>query len=242
MTSGASNRFASDARFPATRWSVVLAARERSDAALEEICRLYWKPLYAYARHRGFAPHDAQDLTQEFFRLLVQKHWLDSVEKERGRLRTFLLTAMKRFIMNEWRRAATQKRGGGKACCALDTALAESMCAADKAQLAPEDVFDREWAMTLLKLTTSRLEEEFASAGKAETFEELKSCLTTSHAAMDYESIGRRCGLSEGAARVAVHRLRKRFREAYREEIRQTLPPGADLDEEMRHLAAALGK
>src|SRR5512133_3969678 len=110
LSSALSNRSASHARFPATRWSIVLAARGQSDAALEEICRLYWKPLYSYARNRGFAPHDAQDVTQEFFPLLLEKRCLDAAKEERGRLRSFLLTPMKRFMQNEWRRAVAQKR------------------------------------------------------------------------------------------------------------------------------------
>lgn len=220
----------------------MLAARGHSDAALEEICRLYWKPLYAYVRNRGFPSHDAQDLTQEFFRLLLEKHWLDAANQERGRLRSFLLAAMKRFMMNEWRRAGAQKRGGGKVCCRIDTHMAESLCAADPRQLACDEVFDREWAVTLLELTLSRLKDEFASAGRADDFEEMKNCLTVSHEILDYRNIALHCGLSESAARVAVHRLRKRFRETYREEIRQTLPPGADLQEEMRYLATALAR
>lgn len=172
--------------FPHTHWSVVLAATRtpspESAAALEAICCAYWQPLYAYVRRTGQSPHDAQDLTQEFFRLLLEKRWLHDVNREKGRLRTFLITALKGFMSKEWRRASAQKRGGGQALVELDTRIAESHYAAVAAQL----------------------------------------------------------GVNSGTARVAVHRLRKRFREIYREEISQTLAADADLNAELRHLAAAL--
>lgn len=231
--------------FPHTRWSVVLAATRtpspESDAALEAVCRAYWQPLYAYIRRTGQSPHDAQDLTQEFFRLLLEKHWLHEADREKGRLRTFLITAIKHFMAKEWRRAAAQKRGGGQATMELDTQIAESLYAADPgATLAPDAVFDRQWALTLLDLTLKRLQAEFAEAGKAGDFELLKPCLMAAHGAIDYAAVAAQLGVHAGAARVAVHRLRKRFREIYREEISKTLAEDADLDGELRHLAAAL--
>jgi RNA polymerase sigma-70 factor (ECF subfamily) len=231
--------------FPHTRWSVVLAATQKpspeADAALETICRAYWYPLYAYVRRCGQSPPDAQDLTQEFFRHLLEKRWLDSADRDKGRLRTFLVTALKYFMAKEWRRATAQKRGGGQSHVPMDTAFAESRYAADgTSQFTAEAVFDRQWALTLLDLTVRRLEAEFAGAGKASEFAVLKSCLVAAHRAIDYRLMASGLGLSEGAARVAVHRLRKRFRELYREEISQTLPNGADLDSELRHLAGVL--
>lgn len=236
---------ASPAAFPHTRWSVVLAAARtpspESAAALETLCRAYWYPLYAYVRRCGQSPHDAQDLTQEFFRLLLEKRWLADAEREKGRLRTFLITACKHFIAKEWRRAKAQRRGGGLAQVPMDTAFAESRYAADPAaQLGADAVFDRQWAMTLLALTLKRLEAEFAAAGKAVEFAVLKTCLTAAHGAIDYAGVAEKLGASEGATRVAVHRLRKRFREVYREELAHTLPDGTDLDAELQHLAAAL--
>jgi DNA-directed RNA polymerase specialized sigma24 family protein len=231
--------------FPPTRWSLVLAARQRpspaSAEALETVCRAYWHPLYAYARRCGSSPHDAQDVTQEFFRLLLEKRWLDQADREKGRLRAFLLTALKHFMAKEWRRQTTQKRGGGQDYVPMDTQFAESRHAADPAASSAADaVFDRQWALTLLELAMARLQNEFATAGRAGDFAVLKEFLAVSHAAIDYRSAAARLSVSEGHARVAVHRLRKRFRKMYREEISQTLPAGVDLEAELRHLAAAL--
>ena len=231
--------------FVTTHWSLVLAATglpsRESAAALEAICRAYWYPLYAYVRRCGESSHNAQDLTQEFFCRLLEKHWLNSADREKGKLRMFLITALKNFMRNEWRRASTRRRGGRLAQVPFDTQFAESRYAADhSSKLAADETFDREWAMTLLELTVNRLREEFTAASKPDDFEVLKGCLMAARGAIDYPAVALRLGLNEGAARVAVHRLRKRFREVYREEISRTLADGADLDGELRHLAAAL--
>lgn len=231
--------------FPNTRWSVVLAARQptpESAAALEAICRAYWYPLYAYVRRCGQSPHDAQDLTQEFFHRLLEKRWLDAADRKKGKLRTFLIVALKNFMSNEWRRASAQRRGGGQAQAQFDTAFAESRFAADGQSLAPDETFDQQWALTLLDLTVNRLRAEFTDAGKPGDFETLKGCLLAGRGTIDYAAVAKQLGVNEGAARVAVHRLRKRFREIYREEISQTLAEGTDLDAELRHLAAALAR
>ncbi len=239
-TSGDSPRL-----FPPTRWSVVLAARKghspESAEALETICRAYWPPLYAYVRRTGQSPHDAQDLTQEFFTRLLEKKWLDDADRDRGRLRTFLIVTLKHFMSNEWRKASAKKRGGGCTSVQFDTTIAETVCAPGASpHLPPEQAFDRQWALTLLELTFNRLEQEFSKAGKARDFEILKPCLTAGQNAIDYTSIAQNLSINEGAARVAVHRLRKRFREVYREELSQTLRDGEDVEAELRHLAAAL--
>lgn len=245
MTSQASSSYAPRV-FPNTRWSVVLATTKRhspeSEAALEAICRAYWYPLYAYVRRCGQSPHDAQDLTQEFFCRLLEKRWLDSANPDKGKLRTFLIVALKHFMSKEWRRASAQRRGGGQSQVQFDTVFAESRYAVDTTPLAADETFDQEWALTLLDLTVNQLREEFAVAGKAGDFDALKSCLMAERGAIDYAAVAKRLGGNEGAARVAVHRLRKRFREVYREEISQTLADGADLDGELRHLAAALAR
>jgi RNA polymerase sigma factor (sigma-70 family) len=232
--------------FPNTRWSVVLAAKRRpspeSAAALEAICRAYWYPLYAYVRRCGQSPPDAQDLTQEFFCRLLDKRWLDSANPDKGKLRTFLIVALKHFMSKEWRRASAQRRGGGQSLVQFDTAFAESRYAVDTASLAADETFDQQWALTLLDLTVSRLREEFAVAGKGGDFEALKNCLMAERGTIDYAAVAKRLGVNEGTARVAVHRLRKRFRDVYREEISQTLADGADLDGELRHLAVALAR
>jgi RNA polymerase sigma-70 factor (ECF subfamily) len=156
-------------------------------------------------------------------------------------LRTFLIVALKNFMSNEWRRASAQRRGGGQSQAPFDTEFAESRYAADpSAKLAADETFDKEWALTLLDLTMKRLRAEFATANKPDDFEALKSCLMAAHGAIDYAAVASRLGLNEGAARVAVHRLRKRFRDVYRDELSQTLADGEDLDGELRHLAAAL--
>jgi RNA polymerase sigma-70 factor (ECF subfamily) len=223
----------------------VLTARDvispESAAALETICRAYWYPLYAYARRCGHGVHDAQDLTQEFFSRLLEKRWLDAADREKGRLRTFLIVALKNFMAKEWRRAAAQRRGGRAAHVPLDTDFAESRLAAESSGAGKiDEAFDRQWALTLLELSLERLRAEFAGAGRAGDFEVLKCTLMAARGAIDYAVIATGLGASEGAARVAVHRLRKRFREVYREEISQTLASGAELEDEMRHLAAAL--
>ena len=230
--------------FPQTRWSLVLAATQRpspdSAAALEVICRAYWYPLYAYVRRCGQPAHDAQDLTQEFFCRLLEKNWLDAADRDKGKLRTFLIVALKKFMSKEWRRASAQRRGGGQTHAQFDTAFAESRFAADNHSLAPDETFDQQWALTLLDLTVYRLRAEFAAAGKPGDFDALKNCLLAERGATDYAAVAKQLGLNEGAARVAVHRLRKRFREIYREEISQTLADGADVEAELRHLATAL--
>src|SRR4051794_37449458 len=170
------NRSEAQSIFVTTRWSVVLAAQDKSSpdsaAALETLCRAYWYPLYAYVRGSGRSPHDAQDLTQEFFARLLARDWLRVVIPEKGRFRTFLLVAMKRFLANEWRRASAQRRGGGQVQVQFDTAFAESRYAADESSMVPSDeTFDRQWAMTLLDLTVGRLRAEFTAAGKPADFD-----------------------------------------------------------------------
>ncbi len=233
--------------FPLTRWSVVLAATREgspeSAAALETLCRAYWYPLYVCVRRFGHSPPDAQDLTQEFFCRLLEKRWLRSADPAKGRLRTFLITALQRFMAKEWRRASAQKRGAGKVQVPIDTSLAEGRYAAEPGgQLTPEEAFDRQWALTLLDLTVHRLQAEFAATGKASHFDALKGCLTAAHGAIDYGSVVRQLQVSEGAARVAVHRLRKRFRELYREEISHTVAADTDLEAELRYLAQVLAR
>jgi RNA polymerase sigma factor (sigma-70 family) len=231
--------------FPNTRWSIVLAASQSTPetaGALDVICRTYWSPLYAYVRRSGHSPHDAQDITQEFFQRLLEKNWLHSADREKGRLRAFLIVSLKNFMTNRWRHASAQRRGGGRALAEFDTELAESRFAADPKTLAPDEAFDRQWALTLLELTVARLRAEFEFAGKPGAFDILKDCLLAPRGEIGYADVARQLGLNEGAARVAVHRLRKRFREIYREEISQTLTDNEDVVEELRHLSAVLAR
>ncbi len=163
---------ASPRSFPHTRWSLVLTATRKdapeSAAALESLCRAYWYPLYAYVRRQGHSPDDAQDLTQEFFCRLLEKRWLDSADRAKGKLRTFLIVALKNFMSNEWRKASAQRRGGGQTPVPFDAEFAESRYAADhSAQLGADESFDKQWALTLLDSTINRLRAEFIAAGKS---------------------------------------------------------------------------
>ncbi|MFN0126989.1 MAG: RNA polymerase sigma factor [Verrucomicrobiales bacterium] len=231
--------------FPNTRWSIVLAATqtETTDAAaaLEALCRAYWYPLYAYARRSGQSPHDAQDLAQEFFARLLAHRWLADADREKGKLRTFLITAFKNFMAKEWRRATAEKRGSAQTPLPLDTDIAEIRYRADAMPThAADAAYDRQWALTLLNVTIDRLRTESVERGHPDHFEALKECLMAERGSLDYRSIAARLGGGEGAARVAVHRLRKRFRDVFREEVARTVSEDADLEAEMRHLAACL--
>ncbi|HMC28583.1 MAG TPA: sigma-70 family RNA polymerase sigma factor [Verrucomicrobiae bacterium] len=231
--------------FVTTRWSVVLAAQDKSSpdsaAALETLCRTYWYPLYAYVRGSGRLPPDAQDLTQEFFARLLAQDWLRVVLPEKGRFRTFLLVAMKRFLTNEWHRDMRQKRGAGQPPLSLDTAEAEHRFAAEP-PLAPDELYERRWAMTLLDESLARLEQEFTSAGRAEEFNCLKEWLTAERGGIPYKQIAAALDTTEGAARVAVHRLRKQFRVFFRQTIAQTVAADDDVEAEMRHLVSVLSR
>lgn len=226
---------------------MVLSARNasspRSDSSLEKLCLTYWYPLYAFARWRGYEAHDAEDLTQEFFLRLLQKRYLDSVDREQGRFRTFLLVAFKRFLANEWDRGQARKRGGGSIAIPIDTSLAERLYHDEpSAKLPAEQLYERRWALSLIEQAMSRLREEYAAAGKAEEFEHLKGFLAAAKADAPQAELAAKLGWSEGALRVEVHRLRKRFRQLFREEVSQTVAAEEDVDEELRHLLAALNE
>lgn len=231
--------------FLTTHWSVVLAAQHGTEVtaakALETLCRHYWYPLYTYVRRRGHVPHDAQDLTQEFFARLLAKEWLDVVAPERGRFRAFLLVAMRHFLANEYDRTARQKRGGGQLILSLDTDDAEQRYAAEPS-LAPDEMYDRRWAVILLDTTLGRLMDEYAHAGKTREFESLKEWLTAGRGEIPYAKLAIKLDCNEGAARVAVHRLRKRFRELFREAVAQTVADPAQVDDEIRYIATILGR
>jgi RNA polymerase sigma factor (sigma-70 family) len=231
--------------FVTTRWSVVLAAKDQSSpdsaAALEVLCATYWYPLYVYARRQGHSPHDAQDLTQEFIARLLEKNYLKAADKEKGHFRTFLRVAMKRFLANEWDRAQAQKRGGGVAAISWDSAEAEERYQNDRAPtLPPDQIFERQWAMTLLEQTVNRLRAEYTESGKTAEFEQLKTVLTAERGSIQYAEIARQLGTSEGTARVAVHRLRKRFRELFRAAITDTVDRSEDVDDELRYVVGLL--
>ena len=225
---------------------MVLSAQDRdsarSDAALETLCRTYWYPLYAFARRLGHPAHDAQDLTQEFFARLLRKEYLKSAEREKGRFRTFLLVALKHFLANEWDRQHAQKRGGFVSVMSIDQELAESRFAAEPSHnLQPDVLFDRQWAMTLLERTMSQLHDEYVATGRARLFEFLQGCLAKDESALPYAEIATRLNLTEAAVKMAVHRLRVRYREILRGEIADTVSSPGEIEEELRHLFSTFG-
>jgi RNA polymerase sigma factor (sigma-70 family) len=232
--------------FVTTHWSLVLSARDRqspqSAAALEKLCRAYWYPLYAYARRSGQSKENAEDLTQAFFARLLEKKFLDSAQQERGRFRSFLLIALKRFMANEWEHAHAQKRGGFQTQISLDTELAERKFQSEitATDIPPDRAYERRWALTLLEQTMSRLRTEFTSAGKILEFEQLKIFLTSDKKEIPYAKVADELGTNEAALRVAVHRLRRRYRELFREEIAHTLAEGESVKEELQHLLSVL--
>jgi RNA polymerase sigma-70 factor (ECF subfamily) len=231
--------------FATTHWSVIVNTRALDSSvareALEQLCKTYWYPLYAFVRRQGRAPHDAQDLTQEFFARLLEKNYLDDVRRERGKFRSFLLASMKHFLANEWDRARAQKRGGANAHVPIDTQSAETRYGLEPSHdHTPEKLFERRWALTLLDNVLARLREEFVASGKAEQFDQLKVALTADKRAVPYAELGARLRISQGAVKVAVHRLRARYREVLRAEIANTVASAADVEQEIRHLFAAL--
>ena len=234
-------------QFATTHWSVVFLAGQEGSAqaaeAVEKLCRTYWYPLYAYVRRCGSDMHEAQDLTQEFFARLLAGHYLGQVDRQKGKFRSFLLAAMKHFLAKEWARAKALKRGGGQALMPLDALSAETRYRLEPADpITPEKVFERRWALTLLDHVLARLSGEYAAADKCGQFEQLQGCLTGEKSLPPYVEIAARLGMTEGAIKVAIHRLRRRYRELLREEIAQTVASPAQIDDEIHHLFEALGK
>ena len=229
----------SHANFVHTRWSVVLAAQHPAQArlALEELCRTYWYPLYAYVRRRGQSAEDAQDLTQAFFAKLLEKNWLATVTPEKGRFRAFLLTTLKRFLANEWDKVHAEKRGGGAIIISRD---AETQYRREpQNELTPDRFFDRQWALTVLELALNRLRDEYDTPTKRQLFAALRGTLTGDQPEVGYAELGRTLDMNEGAIKIAVHRLRKRYRELLRAEIAQTVSDPEQVAEELRALFAA---
>lgn len=231
--------------FVTTHWSVVLAAGRndttRAHDALARLCQTYWHPLYAYVRRLGHSPHDAQDLTQEFFARLLGKNYLAGADESRGRFRSFLLASLKHFLANEWDRASAQKRGGGQVPVPIDLITAETSCRFEPAdQLTAEKIYERRWALTLLDQVLGRLRAEHVRDGREKLFEELKATLTEGSRTVAYAEIARRLNTTEGAVKVAVHRLRQRYREVLRAEIADTVASPGEVEDELRNLFAAL--
>ncbi len=231
--------------FTPTHWSIVVAAGRNDTTharvALEKLCRAYWPPIYAFVRRQGHNPHDAQDLTQEFFARLLEKNYLAEVDRSKGRFRSFLLAALKHFLANEWDKSQAQKRGGGQIPIPIDAANAETSFGFQPAdQTTAEKIYERRWALTLLDQVLRRLRAEYARDGKENLFEQLKPTLTEASRAVGYAEIATRLDSTEGAVKVAVHRLRSRYRELLRAEIGETVATPGEVEDEIRNLFAAL--
>lgn len=224
----------------------MLAAGRQTDtqaqSALEELCRTYWFPLYAYVRRQTNNREDAEDLTQAFFARFLQRNYLAGLDSERGRFRAYLLAALKHFLTNERDKTRRDKRGGGAPHLSLDwhTADAQFQVAANN-QLSPDEAFDREWAVALLNQVINRLRAECIANGTATQFDHLKAFLSTDHGKASYADVARNLGQNETAVRVAVHRLRKRYRQLLRTEIANTLADAHQVQEELRALFSAFG-
>lgn len=235
--------------FPPTRWSVVLSARRSDDpaaahAALTELCRLYWFPLYAFARRSGWSPEDAADLTQDFFARLLEENLFARTDPAAGRLRSFLLVAFQRSLSDARRTALRQKRGGGRTVLSLDRELAEERLQQEPSlQLPPISTYDRLWATSVLAASVGQLEADYAGAGKSDQFTALKPFLSPPTAdEPSYEDAATRLGVTIAAARQSVHRLRERYRVTLRRHIADTLsaPTEAAIEEELASLRLAL--
>jgi RNA polymerase sigma factor (sigma-70 family) len=231
-------------RFGTTRWSLVFAAGgrtgPRSDAALATLCESYWHPVYDYLRRTGHNMDDAQDLTQAFFARLLEKHWLDAATPERGRFRSFLLASVKHFVANERDRERALKRGGSSTPVSLETAEHRYRLEPPD-NSTPETIYDRQWALTVFDRVAARLRRELAKAGKSPLFDELESYVMNDDETLRYREMAARLGMSEGAVKVTVHRLRRRFRDLLREEVAESVTTPREIDDEVRHLKAALG-
>jgi len=233
--------------FLTTQWSVVMTAKDNASpdaaAAMEALCRAYWYPLYALIRRLGHSHHDAEDFTQEFFCRLLAKDYLRAAAQEKGRFRTFLRVALKRFLANEWDRSRRLKRGGGRTGWSLDTSAGEIRYQNEQASaLSPDHLYEQRWAMTLLEQVLTRLRGEHQTAGKTPEFEQLKGVLMAERGGIPYGQLASALGLSEGAARVAVHRLRKRFRELFRAAVADTVSSPEELEDELRYVVGVLGQ
>jgi RNA polymerase sigma factor (sigma-70 family) len=240
----ASSRLQGYATFSTTNWSVVLEAQGQSPAAqeaLEKLCRTYWRPVYSFVRREGIRTEEAEDLTQSFFVLLLQRRNFDAVRKEKGRLRSYLLTSLKHFLVSEHRRTVTVKRGKGQQPVPL-----EELAAVGRAELEPADhlsadrIYERRWALTLMEQVLRRLRQEYAMAGNAELFDLLKQLLPDEPGAPSRAEIALQLGMTDNALRQAFHRFRHRYQLLLREEIGHTVAIASDIEDELRHLIAVL--
>src|SRR5205809_137677 len=230
--------------FTTTQWSVVLDAQGGSPSAqeaLEKLCRTYWWPLYGFVRRQGYSPEEAQDLTQCFFALLLERRDFDAVRREKGRLRSYLLVSLKNFLGKAHRRSLALKRGEGRSLVPLDELLARERGDLELASaLSADKVYERRWALTLLEQVLVRLEEEYRVAGKELLFESLNELLAGESGGPSQADIAKKLGMTEHAVKQAFYRLRQRYRELLREEIAHTVAVPADVEDELRHFISVL--
>jgi len=242
-TSAASAQKASIA-FTTTHWSVVLEAQGQSPAAqeaLEKLCRTYWRPVYGFIKRQGTRTQEAEDLTQGFFSLLLERRDFDAVRKEKGRLRSYLLTSLKHFLASEQRRAMTLKRGKGQQLIALDELRVNERVEMEPADpLSADRLYERRWALTLMEQVLHRLKDEYCAGGNAALFDSLKQLLTDEPEAPSRAEIALRLGMTDNALRQAFHRFRQRYQILLREEIGHTVAVASDVEDELRHLISVL--
>lgn len=234
-----------DMRFHTTRWSVVISANDTDSIvarnSLNTLCQTYWYPLYVYARCQGVASSDAEDIVQGFFEMFIRKGLLNSVDRDKGRFRSFLLACIKNYMRNEWQKAKTKKRGGGMHLVSIESGLAEdrfSAYADDKS--CPDKLYERSWAMTLLNQVIKELQEDYERKGNGDVFQVLKDSLAERKGDVSRSSQAEALGISEEAVRVAVHRLRKRYQKFFRKAVADTVGHEEDVDAEMQALLRAL--
>jgi len=230
--------------FTTTHWSVVLEAQGPTPAAeeaLEKLCRTYWRPIYGFVRRQGVGPEEAKDLTQGFFALLLERRDLDTVRKEKGRLRSYLLTSLKHFLASEQRRAMAIKRGKGQRLVPLEELTAKERIEMEPAEhLSADRLYERRWALTLMEQVLRRLKDEYCEAGNAALFDSLKQLLPDELGTPSRAEIALQLGMTDNALRQAFHRFRHRYQVLLREEISHTVAIASDIEDELRHLIAVL--
>jgi RNA polymerase sigma factor (sigma-70 family) len=237
---------ASSQQFATTHWSVVLAAGDVASPeaveALESLCHAYWYPLYAFVRHRGYSPPDAEDLLQGFFTRLLEKHYLGAVDQAKGRFRSFLLAALEHYLANQWDKAKAAKRGGGVEFLSLDAEAGERRYFEEPvSELTPEKLYEQRWAYELLDRVMERVQHEFESSGQTSLFGALKGFLLGEGQGVSYAEVAAQQGLSEGAVKKRVQRLRQHYQELLREEIAHTVARPEDVEDEIRYLFSVVG-
>lgn len=227
-----------------TQWSSIILLKDlknpEAQIALANLFKKYWTPLYIYVRRKGYNVEDSQDLVQGFFTDLIEKEYLKKADKEKGRFRSFLLSSMNHYLINEWDKKKALKRGGDKIILSLDFEEAEGNYKKEpSSSLSPDKIYERQWVVSLLNMVLDKLKQEFTENGKEQVYEEIKGCMTYEDTDTTYSEIAQKLGMSEGAIKVTIHRARKRFKELLHNEIMQTVANPNEIDDEIRYLFLA---